>query len=155
MHRRFEQQLIRNSDIDLECTRRLSGRRACIQDLAFAAEIEYHSNRQLSQGGRAVTSGTETLASLGDTDREALKLLLDGLDEHWSLEGLTTLVYAVPKLQAGLTADAKPTAELKAAQRSFFALLYKLLVGRDTGPRLPTLLLAVGADKVRELLGAS
>ncbi len=97
----------------------------------------------------------ETLATLGDADREALKLLVDGLDEHWSLDGLTTLVYAVPKLQAGLAADAKPTPELKAAQRQFFALLYKLLVGRDTGPRLPTLLLAVGADRVRELLAAS
>jgi lysyl-tRNA synthetase class 1 len=59
----------------------------------------------------------------------------------------------VPKLQAGLAPDAKPTPELKVAQRSFFALLYKLLVGRDTGPRLPTLLLAVGADRVRLLLG--
>jgi lysyl-tRNA synthetase, class I len=97
----------------------------------------------------------ERLATLGDSDREALKLLLDGLDEHWSLDGLTTLVYAVPKLQAGLTADAKPTPELKTAQRSFFALLYQLLVGRDTGPRLPTLLLAVGADRVRKLLAAS
>jgi lysyl-tRNA synthetase class 1 len=97
----------------------------------------------------------ETLATLGDSDREALKLLIDGLDDHWSLDGLTTLVYAVPKVQAGLPADAKPTPELKVAQRSFFALLYKLLVGRDTGPRLPTLLLAVGAERVRELLSAS
>ena len=31
-------------------------------------------------------------------------------------------------------------------------LLYRLLVGRDTGPRLPTLLLAVGADRIRTLL---
>jgi lysyl-tRNA synthetase class 1 len=30
-----------------------------------------------------------------------------------------------------------------------------LLVGRDTGPRLPTLLLAIGADRVRELLDPS
>jgi lysyl-tRNA synthetase class 1 len=95
----------------------------------------------------------ETLAALSDSDRQALKLLVDGLDEHWSLDGLTTLVYAVPKIQAGLEPDVKPTPELKVAQRSFFALLYKLLVGRDTGPRLPTLLLAVGADRVRELLG--
>jgi lysyl-tRNA synthetase class 1 len=95
----------------------------------------------------------ETLAELSDSDLQALKLLVDGLDEHWSLDGLTTLVYAVPKLQAGLAPDAKPTPELKVAQRSFFALLYKLLVGRDTGPRLPTLLLAVGADRVRLLLG--
>ncbi|KUJ65888.1 lysine--tRNA ligase [Streptomyces albus subsp. albus] len=97
---------------------------------------------------------TELLGSLGDTERESLRLLLDGLDEHWSLDGLTTLVYGVPKIQAGLTADAKPTPELKVAQRSFFALLYHLLVSRDTGPRLPTLLLAVGADRVRRLLGA-
>ncbi|MEU9885298.1 lysine--tRNA ligase [Sphaerisporangium sp. NPDC051011] len=93
------------------------------------------------------------LASLGDRERESLRLLLDGLDEHWSLDGLTTLVYGVPKVQAGLTPDAKPTPELKVAQREFFALLYTLLVGRDTGPRLPTLLLAAGADRVRELLG--
>lgn len=95
---------------------------------------------------------SELLASLGETERASLRLLLDGLDEHWSLDGLTTLVYGVPKLQAGLSADAKPTPELKVAQRAFFALLYKLLVGRDTGPRLPTLLLAVGADRVRKLL---
>ncbi|MBA6433590.1 lysine--tRNA ligase [Streptomyces sp. GMR22] len=97
---------------------------------------------------------TERLAALGDTERESLRLLLDGLDDHWSLDGLTTLVYGVPKIQAGLSPEAKPTPELKVAQRSFFALLYTLLVGRDTGPRLPTLLLAVGADRVRKLLAA-
>ncbi|QKV93401.1 lysine--tRNA ligase [Streptomyces sp. NA02950] len=97
---------------------------------------------------------TERLASLGETERESLRLLLEGLDDHWSLDGLTTLVYGVPKIQAGLAADAKPTPELKVAQRSFFALLYELLVGRDTGPRLPTLLLAVGVERVRKLLAA-
>ncbi|WP_431035802.1 lysine--tRNA ligase [Streptomyces sp. P6-2-1] len=95
----------------------------------------------------------ELLASLGETDRESLRLLVDGLDSHWSLDGLTTLVYGVPKIMAGLDPEAKPTPELKAAQRTFFALLYRLLVGRDTGPRLPTLLLAVGAERVRFLLG--
>jgi lysyl-tRNA synthetase class 1 len=54
---------------------------------------------------------------------------------------------------AGLPMDTKPTPELKVMQREFFALLYHLLVGRDTGPRLPTLLLAVGADRVRHLVG--
>jgi lysyl-tRNA synthetase class 1 len=96
----------------------------------------------------------ERLAALGESERGALKLLVDGLDEHWSLDGLTTLVYSVPKVQAGLDPQAKPTPELKVAQRSFFALLYELLVGRDTGPRLPTLLLAVGQERVRALLGA-
>jgi lysyl-tRNA synthetase class 1 len=96
---------------------------------------------------------TELLGSLGDTERESLRLLLEGLGSHWSLDGLTTLVYGVPKTQLGLPADVKPTPELKVAQRTFFALLYQLLVGKDTGPRLPTLLLAVGADRVRTLLG--
>src|SRR4051812_42584501 len=98
------------------------------------------------------TPDADQLASLGEQQREALRLLVDGLDQHWSLDGLTTLVYGVPKMQAGLPADTKPTPELKAAQREFFALLYRLLVGRDTGPRLPTLLLAVGADRFRALL---
>ncbi|MEU7862766.1 lysine--tRNA ligase [Nonomuraea sp. NPDC049141] len=96
---------------------------------------------------------TELLATLDEADRDSLRLLVDGLDEHWSLDGLTTLVYGVPKVQAGLAPDAKATPELKTAQRAFFALLYRLLVGNDTGPRLPTLLLAVGADRVRKLVG--
>jgi lysyl-tRNA synthetase class 1 len=58
----------------------------------------------------------------------------------------------VPKRMLGLPLDVKPTPELRAAQRSYFALLYRLLVGRETGPRLPTLLLAIGAGRVRELL---
>jgi lysyl-tRNA synthetase, class I len=95
----------------------------------------------------------DLLAALGDTERESVRLLLDGLAEHWSLDGLGMLVYGVPKAQAGLAADATPTPELKHAQRTFFALLYRLLVGRDTGPRLPTLFLAIGADRVRTLLG--
>ncbi|MFF3739879.1 lysine--tRNA ligase [Streptomyces sp. NPDC002566] len=98
----------------------------------------------------------ELLKSLDETSRQSLQLLLDGLESHWSLDGLTHLVYGVPKVQAGFAADATPKelpAEIKTAQRSFFALLYHLLVGRDTGPRLPTLLLAVGQERVRALLG--
>ncbi|MFI7010430.1 lysine--tRNA ligase [Streptomyces sp. NPDC050145] len=100
---------------------------------------------------------TEALAGLDDASRASIALLLDGLDEHWSLDGLTHLVYGVPKVQAGYPADATAKelpAKIKTAQRTFFALLYHLLVGRDTGPRLPTLLLAVGADRVRKLLAA-
>jgi len=96
---------------------------------------------------------TALLATLDADERESLRLLLDGLDANWSLEGLTTLVYGVPKQMLGLPLDVRPTPELKVAQRRFFALLYRLLVSRETGPRLPTLLLAVGADRVRKLLG--
>jgi lysyl-tRNA synthetase, class I len=92
------------------------------------------------------------LAGLAEADRHALKLLLEGLADNWSLDGLTRLLYGVPKVQLGLPADTKPTPELKAAQRSWFILLYRLLIGKDTGPRLPTLLLALGIDRVRALL---
>lgn len=98
----------------------------------------------------------ELLKSLDEQAQGSLRLLLDGLDAHWSLDGLTHLVYGVPKVQAGFSADATPKElppEIKTAQRTFFALLYHLLVGRDTGPRLPTLLLAVGQERVRALLG--
>ncbi|MFC5215722.1 lysine--tRNA ligase [Streptomyces coerulescens] len=98
----------------------------------------------------------ELLKSLDEASQQSLRLLLDGLAENWSLDGLTHLVYGVPKVQAGFSADATPKElppEIKTAQRSFFALLYHLLVGRDTGPRLPTLLLAVGQERVRRLLG--
>lgn len=100
---------------------------------------------------------TDLLKSLDDQGRESLRLLLEGLEANWSLDGLTHLVYGVPKVQAGFSADATAKelpAEIKVAQRTFFALLYHLLVGRDTGPRLPTLLLAVGQDRVRKLLSA-
>jgi len=110
---------------------------------------------QLPAGERTRLAGEpdrSALAGLSPAERSSLDLLLAGLDEDWSLEGLSRLVYAVPKLQAGLSADAPATPELKSAQRAFFALVYRLLIGRETGPRLPTLLLAAGQDRIRLLL---
>ncbi|MBV9204524.1 MAG: lysine--tRNA ligase [Actinobacteria bacterium] len=95
---------------------------------------------------------TARLAALTDGERDAVKLLLDGMAADWSLEGLRTLLYGIPKLQRGLPITAPPTAELKAAQRAWFILLYQLLVAKDTGPRLPTLLMALGQDRIRRLL---
>jgi lysyl-tRNA synthetase class 1 len=95
----------------------------------------------------------DRLAELTDEERAALKLLMDGMAADWSLAGLTTLLYGVPKLQRGLPISAPPTPELKAAQRDWFILLYQLLIGKDTGPRLPTLLLALGQERVRALIG--
>jgi lysyl-tRNA synthetase class 1 len=95
---------------------------------------------------------TAGLATLTDEQRDAIKLLLDRMADDWSYEGLETLVYGIPRLQRGLPISAPPTAEIRVAQRAWFALLYELLVGRDTGPRMPTLLLALGQDRVRSLL---
>ncbi|MFZ0185497.1 MAG: lysine--tRNA ligase, partial [Streptosporangiaceae bacterium] len=95
---------------------------------------------------------TDRLAVLSESERDAINVLVKGMADDWSLEGLTTLLYGIPKLQAGLPISAKPTNKLKIAQRIWFALLYELLIGKDTGPRLPTLLLALGQDKIRSLL---
>jgi lysyl-tRNA synthetase class 1 len=94
-----------------------------------------------------------TLASLTEQQRTWLRLLLDGLTEPLELAAVTKLVYGVPKLALGLTLDAKPTDDVKADQKQFFGLLYRLLVGAERGPRLPTLVMALGADRVRTLLG--
>jgi lysyl-tRNA synthetase class 1 len=95
----------------------------------------------------------ERLSSLSDQESAWLKLLLDHLGDDWSLEGAKSLVYGVPKMAAGLPLDTPPSPELKTEQRAFFKLLYELLLSADTGPRMPTLLMALGEDRVRHLLG--
>ena len=92
------------------------------------------------------------LAALTESERGALKLLTEGMTTDWSLHGLTTLLYGIPKLQLGLPITAPPTPEIKELQRAWFILLYQLLIDEVTGPRLPTLLLALGTDRVRSLL---
>ena len=52
----------------------------------------------------------------------------------------------------GLPSDTPPNEELKRAQRSFFIAIYQLLCGTDTGPRIPTLLLSLGQERVKKLL---
>jgi lysyl-tRNA synthetase class 1 len=94
-----------------------------------------------------------TLATLDDRQRTWLRLLLDGLGEPLRLDAVTSLVYGVPKLARGMALDDKPTDEVKADQKEFFGLLYRLLVDAERGPRLPTLVMALGTERVRSLLG--
>ncbi|MBF4161340.1 lysine--tRNA ligase [Nocardioides acrostichi] len=92
------------------------------------------------------------LAALDDDEQLWLAQLLDRLPDTLELEPLTSLIYGVPKLGRGLGLDDDPTDQVKADQKAFFKLLYNLLVDADRGPRLPTLFLALGAERVRELL---
>jgi lysyl-tRNA synthetase class 1 len=96
---------------------------------------------------------SDVYEQLPTQDREGIRLLVAGLDDNWSLEGLTSLVYNVPKMVRNLPLDAKPDEELKQAQRSFFIAVYQLLCADDTGPRIPTLLLSLGKERVKSLLG--
>jgi lysyl-tRNA synthetase class 1 len=94
------------------------------------------------------------IEALSSQEREWLALLLQGLQGELELEQVTSLVYGVPKLARGMPLDEKPTDEVKADQKEFFRLLYHLLVDAERGPRLPTLIVALGAERVRTLLGA-
>lgn len=95
-----------------------------------------------------------TYQQFSEQDRSGIRLLAEGLDTAWSLEGLTSLVYNVPKMVRGLPLDTPPNDELKQAQRSFFIAVYRLICSTDTGPRLPTLLLSLGKERVQTLLAA-
>jgi lysyl-tRNA synthetase class 1 len=94
----------------------------------------------------------DRLASLTEDEELWLAQLLDRMPDELVLEPLTALIYGVPKLARGLGIDDPPTDEVKADQKQFFRLLYNLLVDADRGPRLPTLFLALGAERVRSLL---
>lgn len=96
----------------------------------------------------------EAWPELDDRTRAGVGMLAARMGNDWTLDGLTKSVYAVPKLMEGLDEDAAPTPELKKAQRSFFKAVYCLLCSRETGPRLPTLLLSIGQDQARRLLTA-
>ncbi|MFW6773567.1 lysine--tRNA ligase [Nocardioides sp. CPCC 205120] len=103
------------------------------------------------------TPDRELLAGLGDDERLWLHLFLEHLPSAWTdrgpdLDRVTTVVYGVPKLARGLALEDQPTDEVKADQKAFFRLLYRLLVGAERGPRLPTLVVALGPETVSSLI---
>ena len=101
------------------------------------------------------TPDTARLAALNEDEELWLRQLLDRMADHLELESTTSLIYGVPKLARGLGLDDAPTDQVKQDQKAFFKLLYNLLVDADRGPRLPTLFLALGADKVRAAADAA
>ncbi|RJO71468.1 lysine--tRNA ligase [Nocardia panacis] len=149
MERLVRQQLTADGAVDLP------------DDAALLTELEprlnnaIHYAKSLPEADRTVIRATfnaEAWAQLDEHTRDGVQMLVERMTGAWTLEELTTTVYAVPKLMHGLPADAAPTPELKKAQRAFFQALYRLLCSRDTGPRLPTLLLSIGPEKARTLL---
>lgn len=129
---------------------------------ASAADLEPRLGRAMTwmaefvpaEDRTAVRSEPDTarLAALSEDEEIWLRQLLNRMPDRLELEETTTLVYGVPKLARGLGLDDPPTDQVKQDQKDFFRLLYNLLVDADRGPRLPTLFLALGAEKVRSLL---
>jgi len=84
--------------------------------------------------------------NLSNKEKDHLDRLSREMDKYWGLEKLTWLVYDIPK---------KPEfseKEKKVAQRHFFKNAYHMLIDQDTGPRLPTFLIALGKKKAKQLL---
>ncbi|MGZ5404351.1 MAG: lysine--tRNA ligase [Nocardioides sp.] len=118
--------------------------------MQWTAEFVPASDRTTVRSSPDVTA----LSALGPQESEWVRLLLTGLAaDTLELDAVTALVYGVPKLARGLSLDDAPTEEVKADQKEFFRLLYHLLVDAERGPRLPTLIVALGPVRVRSLLG--
>lgn len=83
---------------------------------------------------------------MAEKERGQVESLVSKMKDFWNLEGLTTLVYSIPK-EPGMIEEDK-----KIAQRNFFKNVYQMLIDNETGPRLPTFLLALGQEKVKKLL---
>lgn len=83
---------------------------------------------------------------LTEEEKKQINRLVKEIDNYWTLDKLTWFVYEIPK---------KPEfseEEKKKAQRKFFKNVYRMLIDNDIGPRLPTFLIALEKNKVKELL---
>ncbi len=84
--------------------------------------------------------------NLSTLEKAEIALLTKEIKGNWSLKDLTALVYEIPNNKK-FDNDKK-----KEAQRQFFKNVYKMLISQETGPRLPTFLLAIGQEKIKKLL---
>ena len=98
------------------------------------------------------TRNFEVYDSLEPGEKAEISKLYEVLSAGgYDLDGLQTLLYAIPKEQ--LTgADEK---QLKAAQGAFFKNVYRLLLDKERGPRLYLFLYAVEKDSYLKLLDFS
>ena len=122
--------------------------------MAWTAEFVPPAERTIVRTG----PDTARLASLSDREARWISLFLDGLSElgagELRLEPVTTLVVRRPQARARPARRRRPHRRGQGGPEGVLPLLYNLLVDKDRGPRLPTLIVALGADRVRSLLSA-
>ncbi len=88
---------------------------------------------------------------LDEKEREAVGLLYKELSgSQYTLEELNTELYEIPKKIYGYEAE-----NLKALQGTFFKNVYRLLLGKEKGPRLYLFLFAIEKEQYLELLDFS
>lgn len=90
---------------------------------------------------------TEYWTSMTDVQKANVKKLAEALlSGNLKEEEIEPLVYAIPK------DDTLEQKENAARQRAFFKDVYNLVISKDTGPRLSTFIVALGMEKVGNLL---
>lgn len=90
---------------------------------------------------------SDYVKTMSDSAVKQVRHLASALSESFTnVNEINDLVYAIPK-DSNLSED-----ENKKKQREFFAHVYQLLLGEDTGPRLSTFLWSIDQDKARKLL---
>lgn len=91
----------------------------------------------------AINKGDETLPEMSDSERKSLKdvsaLILDKMD-NLDEKSFGNLVYDIMKENGVESSD-------------FFPLVYKVLIGKEKGPRLISFLYTIGKDRSATLLG--
>ena len=93
------------------------------------------------------TADVDYISNLNEEEQSWISSLYSKLSqEELSFEELTMLLYAIPK-----KSDLEDK-ENKIRQRRFFVILYMLLIGKETGPRLATFLQALGPEKFLHLI---
>ena len=91
--------------------------------------------------------------TLSDEEKQAIALLHDKIKEGgYDLDGLNTILYDIPKKVYPALADTK---ELRPLQSAFFKAVYRLLLGKDQGPRLYLFLYAIDPARYVGLLDFS
>lgn len=89
--------------------------------------------------------------SLNEDEKREIEILHTYLrDEDYTLDELNTHLYAIPKIVYG-----EDIPNLKAVQGTFFKNVYKLLIGKERGPRLYLFLYAIEKERFLHLLDFS
>ena len=90
---------------------------------------------------------------ISEVNRVGLALLVSGIDEHRNtVAELELFIYSIPRLINEIPMDAPKSDELKVAQSAFFKDVYQLILGKDRGPRLSTLLSTLDTNKLESLV---
>ena len=99
------------------------------------------------------TRNFEVYNSLSEPEKTEISRLYEVLQAGgYDLDGLQTLLYAIPKEALPENAGDK---QLKAAQGAFFKNVYRLLIDKERGPRLYLFLYAIDKDSYMKLLDFS